>query len=174
MVRRHLLNISLKSNFKIILRSPRNYVHQDQLAVARYITAYFDQEFSLTVDQHKNLAQLLLDATADEAFPISTRLLEIDDILEAVELVNDTLKIPLDGLLTLTQGDIFYGVFAKKAIRGGKGGETEFPLREFAEAKLAAHTARFVAAHTALLGPPRQRCVSAFVNCHQRRGSTIH
>ena len=127
--------------------------HRDQQAVARYITAYFDQEFSLTVDQHKNLAQLLLDATANEAFPISTRLLEIDDILEAVELVNDTLKIPLDGLLTLTQGDIFYGVFAKKAIRGGKGGETEFPLREFAEAKLAAHTARFVAAHTALLGP---------------------
>ena len=127
--------------------------HRDQQAVARYITAYFDQEFSLTVDQHKNLAQLLLDATANEAFPISTRLLEIDDILEAVELVNDTLKIPLDGLLTLTQGDIFYGVFAKKAIRGGKGSETEFPLREFAEAKLAAHTARFVAAHTALLGP---------------------
>ena len=127
--------------------------HRDQQAVARYITAYFDQEFSLTVDQHKNLAQLLLDATANEAFPISTRLLEIDDILEAVELVNDTLKIPLDELLTLTQGDIFYGVFAKKAIRGGKGGETEFPLREFVEAKLAAHTARFVAAHTALLGP---------------------
>ena len=127
--------------------------HRDQQAVARYITAYFDQEFSLTVDQHKNLAQLLLDATANEAFPISTRLLEIDDILEAVELVNDTLKIPLDGLLTLTQGDIFYGVFAKKAIRSGKGGETEYQLREFVEAKLAAHTARFVAAHTALLGP---------------------
>ena len=119
--------------------------HRDQQAVAQYITAYFDQEFSLTVDQRKNLGQLLLDATVNEAFPISTSLLEIDDIVEAVQLINEKLEISLDGLLTQTQHNIWQGVFAKKAIRGGKGGETEYQLREFAEAKLAAHTA--------LLGP---------------------
>ena len=127
--------------------------HRDQQAAAQYITAWIDQELALTIDQRKNLARLLLDATANEAFPISISLLEIDDILEAVQLVNEKLGISLEGLLTQTQYDIWYGVFAKKAIRGGKGGETEFQLAEFAAAKLAAHTARFVAAHTALLGP---------------------
>ncbi|MCG9132672.1 carboxypeptidase regulatory-like domain-containing protein [Candidatus Poribacteria bacterium] len=127
--------------------------HRDQQAAAQYITAWIDQELSLTLDQRKNLAQLLLDATANEAFPISISLLEIDDILEAVQLVNEKLGISLEGLLTQTQYDIWLGVFAKKAIRGGKGGEAKFQLGEFAAAKLAAHTARFVAAHTALLGP---------------------
>ena len=126
--------------------------HQDQQAVARYITAWIAQELTLTVDQRKNLEQSLLDATANEAFPISISLLEID-ILEAVHLVNDKLKISLDGLLTQTQYDILQGIAAKKMGRGGKDGEIEFQLRELTEAKLAAHTARLVAAHTAQLGP---------------------
>ena len=113
--------------------------HRDQQAVVRYITARFDQELSLTADQRKNLEQSLLDATANESFPISISLLEID-ILEAVQLVNDKLKISLDGLLTQTQYDILHGVFAKKAMRGNEVGETEFQLRLFAEAKLTAHT----------------------------------
>ena len=113
--------------------------HRDQQAVAQYITAWIDQELDLTIDQRKNLVQLLLDATANEAFPISINLLEID-ILEAVQLVNEKLKISLDGLLTQTQHDILRGVFAKKAMRGNEVGETEFQLRLFAEAKLTAHT----------------------------------
>ena len=126
--------------------------HQDQQAAAQYITVWIDQEFSLTEDQRKNLEQSLLDATADEAFPISISLFEID-ILEAVQLINDRLEISLEGLLTQTQFDILHGVFAKKAMRGNNADENEFQLREFAEAKLAAHTARLVAAHTAQLGP---------------------
>ena len=127
--------------------------HQDQQAAAQYITAWIAQEFSLTADQRKNLEQSLLDATANEAFPISISLFEID-ILEAVELVNGKLEISLlDGLLTQTQYDIFHGVFAKKAMVGNEVGETEFQLREFAETKLAAYTARLVAAHTAQLEP---------------------
>ena len=112
---------------------------RDQQAVAQYITAWLDQELSLTVDQRKNFEQLLLDATANEAFPISISLLEID-ILEAVQLVNDKLKISLDGLLTQTQYDILHGIAAKKTGRGNEA-ETEFQLRSFATAKLTAHTA---------------------------------
>ena len=111
----------------------------DQQAVARWITAALDRELSLTADQRKNLEQLLLDTTANAAFPTSMRLLEID-ILEAVHLVNDKLKISLDGLLTQTQYDILNGVFAKNAMRGNEVGETEFQLRLFAEAKLTTHT----------------------------------
>lgn len=114
--------------------------HRDQQAVAQYITVWIAQELILTADQHKNLEQLLLDAPANEAFPISTSLFEIDDILEAVELVNDTLKIPLEGLLTQTQYDILHDVFVKKTMNGNKADETEFQLRLFAEAKLTTHT----------------------------------
>ena len=112
--------------------------HRDQQAVARYITAWFDQELNLTADQRKNLEQLLLDATANESFPISISLLEID-ILEAVQLVNDKLKISLDGLLTQTQYHLLQGIAAKKMGRGNEV-ETEFQLRSFAIAKLTAHT----------------------------------
>ena len=112
---------------------------RDQHAVAQYITAWIDQELSLTVDQHKNLEQLLLDATANETFPISISLLEIDT-LGAIQLVNDKLKISLDGLLTQTQYDILHGIAAKKMGRGNEA-ETEFQLRSFATAKLTAHTA---------------------------------
>ena len=111
--------------------------HQDQQAVAQYITAYFDQEFSLTVDQRKNLEQSLLDATANETFPISMNLLEID-LFKALQLINEKLEISLDGLLTQTQYDILHGAFAKKAMRGSKG-EVEPQLRSFAIAKLRAH-----------------------------------
>ena len=114
--------------------------HRDQQAVAQYITAWIDQELSLTIDQRKNFGQSLLDATVNESFPISMSLLEID-IPGAVQLVNDKLKISLDRLFTQTQHNIWQGVFAKKAIRGGKGGDTEFQLRSFAMAKLTAHTA---------------------------------
>ena len=112
--------------------------HRDQQAVVRYITAWFDQELNLTADQRKNLEQLLLDATANETFPISISLLEID-IPEAVQLVNDKLKISLDGLLTQTQHHILQGIAAKKMGRGNEV-ETEFQLRSFAIAKLTAHT----------------------------------
>ena len=112
---------------------------RDQQAVAQYITARLDQELSLTIDQRKNLAQLLLDATANEAFPISISLLEID-ILDAVQLVNDKLKISLDRLLTQTQHDILHGIAAKK-MRKGNEAETKLQLRSFATAKLTAHTA---------------------------------
>ena len=114
--------------------------HRDQQAVAQYITAWIDQELSLTVDQRKNFGQSLLDATVNESFPISISLLEID-IPGAVHLVNDKLKISLDRLFTQTQHNIWQGVFAKKAMGGNKGGETEFQLRSFAIAKLTAHTA---------------------------------
>ncbi len=110
--------------------------HRDQQAVAQYITAWLDQELSLTVNQRKNLEQSLLDATANEAFPIAISLLEIDT-LDAGQLVND---ISLDGLLTQTQHDILHGIAAKKMRRGNEA-ETEFQLRSFATAKLTAHTA---------------------------------
>ena len=109
---------------------------RDQQAGAQYITAWLDQELSLTVDQRKNFEQSLLDATANEAFPISISLLEIDK-LDAGQLVND---ISLDGLLTQTQHDILHGIAAKKMRRGNET-ETEFQLRSFATAKLTAHTA---------------------------------
>ena len=115
--------------------------HQDQRAVARYITAWIDQKFSLTPDQRKNLEQSLLDATANESFPISISLLEID-ILEALHLINEKLEISLDGLLTQTQQVLLQGIAAKKmGMEGGNEVEVEFQLRSFAIAKLRAHAA---------------------------------
>ena len=117
--------------------------HQDQQAVARYIATWMGQELILTEDQRKNLEQSLLDATANESFPVSMRLFEID-ILEALHLIGDELEIPLDGLLTQAQYHLLQGIAAKKMGRGNKV-ETEFQLRSFAIAKLRAHAA--------LLGP---------------------
>lgn len=132
---KHLTEAQLQDYIDFI----KTLQQRDQHAVAQHITAWFDQELSLTVDQRKNLEQSLLDATANEAFPISISLLEID-ILEAVQLVNDKLKISLDGLLTPTQYNILHGITAKKMARGNEA-ETEFQLRAFAVAELTAHTA---------------------------------
>ena len=111
--------------------------HQDQQAVARYIAAWVDQELILTDDQRKNLEQSLLDATANESFPVSMRLFEID-ILEALHLIGDKLEISLDELLTQAQYHLLQGVAAKKMAKGNKV-EVEFQLRSFAIAKLRAH-----------------------------------
>ena len=115
---------------------------QDQQAVAQYITAWIGQELILTADQHKNLEQSLLDATANEAFPISIMLLEIDilmDILEALHLIDDTLEISLEELLTQAQYHLLQGIAAKKMMKTGNKLEVEFQLRSFAIAKLRAH-----------------------------------
>lgn len=111
--------------------------HQDQQAVARYITAWIDQELILTPDQRKNLEQSLLDATANEAFPVSMRLFEID-ILEALHLIGDKLEISLEELFTQAQYHLLQGIAAKKMSNGNKV-EVEFQLRYFAVAKLRAH-----------------------------------
>ena len=111
--------------------------HQDQRAVARYITAWIGQELILTGDQRKNLEQSLLDATANESFPVSMHLFEID-ILEALHLIDDKLEISLEHLLTQTQLHLLQGVAFKKMATGNKV-EVEFQLRSFAIAKLRAH-----------------------------------
>ena len=111
--------------------------HQDQQAVARYIAAWIGQELILTEDQRKNLEQSLLDATANESFPVSMRLFEID-ILEALHLIGDELEISLDELLTQAQYHLLHGIAAKKMGKGNKV-EVEFQLRSFAIAKLRAH-----------------------------------
>lgn len=111
--------------------------HQDQQAVARYIAAWIGQELLLTVDQRKNLEQSLLDATANEFFPVSMRLFEID-ILEALQLIGDKLEISLQELLTQAQYHLLQGIAAKKMATGNKV-EVEFQLRSFAIAKLRAH-----------------------------------
>ncbi len=113
--------------------------HQDQQAVARYITAWVGQELILTGDQRKNLEQLLLDATANEAFPVSMSLFEID-ILEALHLIGDKLEISLEELFTQAQYHLLQGIAAKKMAKGNKV-RVEFQLRSFAVAKLRAHTA---------------------------------
>ena len=111
--------------------------HQDQRAVARYIAAWIGQELILTEDQRKNLEQSLLDATANESFPISMSLFEID-ILEALQLIDDKLKISLQELLTQAQYHLLQGIAAKKMAKGNKV-QVEFRLRSFAIAKLRAH-----------------------------------
>ncbi|RKU27763.1 hypothetical protein C6499_11040 [Candidatus Poribacteria bacterium] len=118
--------------------------HQDQRAVARYITAWIGQELILTGDQRKNLEQSLLDATANESFPTlldatekSMHLFEID-ILEALHLIDDELKISLEELLTQAQYHLLQGIAAKKMATGNKV-QVEFQLRSFAIAKLRAH-----------------------------------
>ena len=118
--------------------------HQDQQAVARYITAWIGQELILTGDQRKNLEQSLLDATANESFPTlldatakSMHLFEID-ILEALHLIDDKLKISLEELLTQAQYHLLQGIAAKKMATGNKV-QVEFQLRSFAIAKLRAH-----------------------------------
>ena len=87
--------------------------HQDQQAVARYIAAWVGQELILTGDQRKNLEQSLLDATANESFPVSMRLFEID-ILEALHLIGDKLEISLDELLTQAPVSSFAGCSGQK------------------------------------------------------------
>ena len=111
--------------------------HQDQQAVARYIAAWIGQELILTGDQCKNLEQSLLDATANESFPVSMHLFEID-ILEALHLIDDQLEISLEELLTQAQYYLLHGIAAKKMAKGNKV-EVEFRLRSFAIAKLRAH-----------------------------------
>lgn len=111
--------------------------HQDRRAVARYIAAWIGQELILTIDQRKNLEQSLLGATANESFPISMHLFEID-ILEAVELINDKLEISLEELLIQAQYHLLQGIAAKKMATGNKV-QVEFQLRSFAIAKLRAH-----------------------------------
>lgn len=117
--------------------------HQDRRAVARYIAAWIAQELILTGDQRKNLEQSLLDATANESFPVSMHLFEID-ILEALHLIDDELEISLEELLTQAQYHLLQGIATKKMAKGNKV-EVEFQLRSFAIAKLRAHAA--------LLGP---------------------
>ena len=118
--------------------------HQDQRAVARYIAASIGQELILTGDQRKNLEQSLLDATANESFPISMHLIdigvefEIVDILGALHLIDDKLEISLEELLTQAQYHLLQGIAAKKMAKGNKV-EVEFQLRSFAKAKLRAH-----------------------------------
>ncbi|MDE0016763.1 MAG: hypothetical protein OXU51_11280 [Candidatus Poribacteria bacterium] len=118
--------------------------HQDQQAVARYIAAWIGQELILTGDQHKNLEQSLLDATANESFPTlldatanAMHLFEID-ILEALHLIGDKLEISLEELLTQAQYHLVQGIAAKKMAKGNKV-VVEFRLRSFAIAKLRAH-----------------------------------
>ncbi|MYA70839.1 hypothetical protein F4009_02940 [Candidatus Poribacteria bacterium] len=118
--------------------------HQDQQAVARYIAAWIGQELILTGDQHKNLEQSLLDATANESFPTlldatanAMHLFEID-ILEALHLIGDKLEISLEELLTQAQYHLVQGIAAKKMAKGNKV-VVEFQLRSFAIAKLRAH-----------------------------------
>lgn len=123
--------------------------HQDQQAVARYIAAWMGQELILTRDQRKNLEQSLLDATANEAFPISTSLFEIDilealhligDILEALHLIDNKLEISLEELLTQNQFHLLQGVVFKNMAKGNNNKvAVEFQLRAFAIAKLKAH-----------------------------------
>ena len=114
--------------------------HQDQQAVAQYITALVGQELILTADQRKNLEQSLLDATANESFPISMSLFEFEfDILEALHLIDDELEISLEELLTQAQFHLLQGITAKKMMKRGNKLVVEFQLRAFAIAKLRAH-----------------------------------
>ena len=115
----------------------RKLQHEDQQAVARYIAAWIGQELILTENQRKNLEQSLLDATANESFPVSMRLFEID-ILEALHLIGDKLEISLDELLTQAQYHLLQGIAAKKMANGNKVA-VEFQLRSFAIAKLRVH-----------------------------------
>ena len=124
--------------------------HRDQQAAAQYMTAWIDQELILTVDQRENLRQSLLDAAANEAFPVSISLLEID-IMEALPLVNDKLKISLEELLTQAQHHLLQGMMTKKLAAGskvegmkmaaGSKVQVELLLSSFAITKLRAHTA---------------------------------
>ena len=114
--------------------------HQDQQAVAQYITAWIGEELILTTDQRKNLEQSLLAATANESFPISMSLFEFEfDILEALHLIDDELEISLEELLTQTQFHLLQGIAAKKMMKRGNKLQVEFQLRSFAIAKLRAH-----------------------------------
>lgn len=80
---------------------------QDQQAVAQQITAWLDQELSLTPDQHKNAEQLILGATENEAFPIAITMLETNWLLSRMNLVRHELRIPLDRVLTQTQSKVW-------------------------------------------------------------------
>ena len=111
-------------------------VAQDGTAIHNK-NGWIDQELILTGDQHKNLEQSLLDATANEDFPVSMHLFEID-ILEALHLIDDKLEISLEELLTLAQYHLLQGIAAKKLAKGNKV-QMEFQLRSFAIAKLRAH-----------------------------------
>ena len=126
-----------EKQFQDYIEFTKKLRHQDQRTVARYIAAWIGQELILTGDQRKNLEQSLLDATANEAFPISMSLFEIN-ILEALHLIDDTLEISLEELLTQAQYHLLQGIAAKKMAKGNKV-EVEFQLRTFAIAKLRAH-----------------------------------
>ena len=97
---------------------------RDQQAVARHITAWLNQELSLTAEQRKSVEQLILDTTENESFPIAISILEIDS-LDTINLVHRKLKIPLDRTLSQTQSKIW-----KKLRMPGMGAlvkaETEF------------------------------------------------
>ena len=134
---------------------------RDQQAVAQQITAWLDQELSLTPDQRKNVEQLILGATENKAFPIAISILETNWLLSRMNLVRHELKIPLDRVLTQTQSAVWKrlvksrmdaflkaaAVFEKRdAVEGRKDPllredpEVQAQTRQLIAAKLTAHT----------------------------------
>lgn len=116
---------------------------RDQQAVSRQITAWLDQQLSLTADQRKNVEQLILDTTENESFPVAIRLLEEIDSQGTVNLVRYKLKIALDGILSHAQSKVWQGVVNTKGTRNNNSvvpPVSESQLWQLVEAKLIAHT----------------------------------
>ena len=103
---------------------------RDQQAFARYITAWLDQELSLTADQRKAIEQSILDTRGHASFPIALTTLEFDS-LDILNLIHDELKIPVDATLRETQSKIW-----KQLIKSQARART----KELIAAKLTAHS----------------------------------
>ena len=101
---------------------------RDQQAFARYITAWLDQELSLTADQRKAIEQSILDTRGHASFPIALTTLEFDS-LDILNLIHDELKIPVDATLRETQSKIW-----KQLIK------SQARTKELIAAKLTAHS----------------------------------
>ena len=83
-------------------------------AVAQVITAYLDQELSLTLNQRNNLSKLLLEKMGEQnRLPI---LVVTDEPMQKgiVKLIHDELKISLDSILSETQSKIWSDIVTQK------------------------------------------------------------
>ena len=115
---------------------------RDQQAVARHITARLDQELSLTPEQRKNVEQVILGATENEAFPIAISMLGID-AQETINLVQNKLKVSFNEILSQAQSKVWQGMVNPKAKEKRKEGVPSVlgsQPGQHAEAKLTAHS----------------------------------
>ena len=101
---KHLTDTQLQDYLKFNRARQQRHLQ----ATVNQIVVLFDQELSLTPDQHQRVEQSLLGTTEDKSFLTAMSLMI--DSLNAVHLAHYKLRISLDEILSQTQSKIWHGL----------------------------------------------------------------